>query len=428
VRRQRDWTPEQIVEYNLRDGGTAVTVFGEAQKGRVDDAKEMLSVILETIGRRATIVEPGCSAGDISGPFAEQHEVWGCDIVPAAVKATEMRYPAMVVVGGMAEDMEPIPCDVLVLCEFLEHIHDPVAFVKRWMPLAKYTIISHPLVRDGVWDPEPGHIWAYYEQDFWDWWPMGGHRMTAWSIANDAYSTILGMGERTMDIRFDATYAEDFEEVYRNNAWRGVETRSTGPRGAEAVPLVVPALEALAERLGVESVLDVGCGEGYWMPDLPGYVGIDVSQEALKVARERHPDNDYRLFRGEDLPACGLVICRSTIQHMSVGDGVALLDMIRASGAKWLLATTYPEGGNEDIPFSIRDGVGYKPDMTEAPFGLGAPQESLRDIPEDAVLGLWRLREDEPDVEPEPEETPEEKPESEEEQVPRHRRRKVREV
>jgi 2-polyprenyl-3-methyl-5-hydroxy-6-metoxy-1,4-benzoquinol methylase len=156
----------------------------------------MLSHLLDGLGRKASIVEPGCSAGDISGPFSEEHNVWGCDIVPAAVAATERRYPKMTVVEGMAENMAPIECDVLVLCEFLEHIHDPMGFVKRWMPLARHTIISHPLVGDGTWDPEPGHIWAYYEEDFRAWWPSGQHDLTGYNIARDAYSTILGMGDR----------------------------------------------------------------------------------------------------------------------------------------------------------------------------------------------------------------------------------------
>jgi 2-polyprenyl-3-methyl-5-hydroxy-6-metoxy-1,4-benzoquinol methylase len=197
MRRLSPWTPEQIVEYNLRDGGTAVTIFEEAQPGRIADARAMLGDILdrEYADEAAFIVEPGCSSGDIVGSFSERHMAWGCDIVPAAVEATKKSWPDMVVELGKVEDIEPIECDVLVLCEFLEHLDDPLEFVSKWLPLAKHAIISHPLVRDGM-DPEQGHIWAYYMQDFWGWWPAGGHRMTAWSGANDAYQTILGMGQK----------------------------------------------------------------------------------------------------------------------------------------------------------------------------------------------------------------------------------------
>jgi hypothetical protein len=195
VRRIQGWTREQIIAYNLRYDGTAVTIFEDTQTGRVHKARDIISTLLTRCPAPATIIEPGCSAGDISGPFSDDHDVLGYDVVPAAVAATRSRYPLMRVVECIAEDQEPLPCDILVLCEFLEHIHDPEAFVRAWMPLARFVVIGHPLVEDG-WDPEEGHIWAYYPPDFDAWFPMGGHRLgEAWRFPM-GYDMVIGWGER----------------------------------------------------------------------------------------------------------------------------------------------------------------------------------------------------------------------------------------
>jgi hypothetical protein len=196
MRRIQGWTREQIIAYNLRYDGTAVSIFADTQTGRVNKAREIISTIMSrSSGKRMKIIEPGCSAGDISGFFSEDHDVLGYDVVPAAVAATRERYPKMEVIECIAEDQEPQSCDILVLCEFLEHIDDPVALVKTWMPLAQYVVIGHPLVEDG-WDPEEGHIWAYYPSDYDAWWPMGGHRMVeSWTFPM-GYNMIIGWGER----------------------------------------------------------------------------------------------------------------------------------------------------------------------------------------------------------------------------------------
>src|SRR5213079_2255995 len=44
----------------------------------------------------------------------------------------------------------PVPqeCDILILCEILEHLPDPMALCARWMPHAKACLISSPLQGD----------------------------------------------------------------------------------------------------------------------------------------------------------------------------------------------------------------------------------------------------------------------------------------
>jgi len=195
MRRIQGWTRDQIIAHNLRWDGTAVSIFLDTQHDRVMKARGIIEMILSEMGPgRYRIIEPGCSAGDIGGHFSTEHEVIGYDVVPAAVAATHERYPEMSVTQAIIEDIEPTACDILVLCEFLEHIDDPVAFVKAWMPLARFVVIGHPLVKDG-WDPEEGHIWAYYPEDFAAWFPMGRHKLgEAWTFQM-GYEMVIGWGE-----------------------------------------------------------------------------------------------------------------------------------------------------------------------------------------------------------------------------------------
>ena len=79
-----------------------------------------------------------------------------------------------------------------------------------------------------------------------------------------------------------------FEDIYRINAWNGVESKSGPGSGPVATAHVAAAIVELVDELGARSVLDAACGDGYWMPDLPGYTGIDIAPEAIRIAQRRH--------------------------------------------------------------------------------------------------------------------------------------------
>ena len=198
MRRQNEMSHDEVIAYNLRGGGHEFTEFSEAQPDRVAKARAIIAKIALMFPEEQalTIVEPGCSTGDISGFFAaNMTQVIGIDVTPGAAQAARLKWPAMTILEEKIEDIEPIECDILVLCEFLEHIIDPVAFVQKWLPHARYVVIGHPLVGDGF-DPEPGHPWAYYDVDFANWFVYGRHTPEeAWTFPM-GYRMIIGWGKR----------------------------------------------------------------------------------------------------------------------------------------------------------------------------------------------------------------------------------------
>lgn len=200
--------------------------------------------------------------------------------------------------------------------------------------------------------------------------------------------------------RRGVTLADVFEGIYQANAWNGVESLSGPGSGPAATSHLARDIVDLVAELHIPSVLDVACGDGFWMPHLPGYIGVDVSETALRLARERHPRRAYILGDVRDiyLPSFGLVIVRDVIQHLPLADGAALLDAVSRTRPRYILASTYLDGDNVDI----EAGGSYRPDLEREPFAKAKPVRLLFDgytyHDPDAIrdpgkhLGLWRLR------------------------------------
>lgn len=175
-------TREFQLQYHL--GRNDAPEFDQGQPGRIDLARFLIEkILLKDLKRRPLrIVELGCGAGDVSGPYSgsgayayprglldtSQIEVIGVDVVPIAKEKCNARWPEMNFVLSPVEDLEPVDCDILVMTEFLEHLADPVSVVKAWMPHAKWAVIGHPLNEP---DPpfEHGHSWSYTMEDWLAW-------------------------------------------------------------------------------------------------------------------------------------------------------------------------------------------------------------------------------------------------------------------
>ena len=180
-----------------------------------------------------------------------------------------------------------------------------------------------------------------------------------------------------------------FENIYRARSWGG---RGCGP-GSElaATGVIARVLPVLVHGVGARYVLDAACGDGSWMPDLlpAGYVGVDIVPSALEAARKYHPHRTYLLedIRRDPLPHADLVVCRDAMMHMPLEDGVATLSNLRATGATWIVATSFTDGTNEEVP----PGGFYHINLEAEPFGLGRPWMVIEDNwrHEDKILGVW---------------------------------------
>ncbi|MBW7971046.1 class I SAM-dependent methyltransferase [Bradyrhizobium sp. BR 10289] len=200
--------------------------------------------------------------------------------------------------------------------------------------------------------------------------------------------------------------AARFERIERTNLW-GASSSVSG-LGSEdpATAAIRDALPALLLRLGARSLLDAPCGDAGWI----GRSKLDIDYTGIDIVPSLIAANNQRAARGElagrflvaditrdALPQADVILCRDCLVHLSFDNIARAVRNFRASGARFLLATTFPEwDGNRDC----EDGDWRALNLEQAPFNWPAPRALINERCKegaggwrDKSLGLWRLDE-----------------------------------
>ena len=194
-----------------------------------------------------------------------------------------------------------------------------------------------------------------------------------------------------------------FSRIYRGGEWLTAESRS-GP-GSELVRTagLRRELPLLLAELGVEVLLDAGCGDFSWLSeaDLPvrEYIGVEVVPELAAELAGSYARTGRQFVHADvtrdGLPHAHLVLCRDVLVHFPDDDIGKALAAFRRTGARWLLATTFTDRvTNEPVELG-----GWRTLNLEAPpWDFPPPVRSLLDIPIvdrelylDKRLALWEL-------------------------------------
>jgi hypothetical protein len=202
----------------------------------------------------------------------------------------------------------------------------------------------------------------------------------------------------------DLDLAARFERIAQTNLW-GAATSASGIGSETAATAAVrAALPNLLQRLEARSLLDAPCGDARWIMDCIGnldYIGVDIVP-SLTAA------NSHRAERGEitgrfltadisrdALPQADVILCRDCLVHLSSDNIHRAVARFRESGAQWLLATTFPEWGDNS---DCEDGDWRALNMQHAPFGWPTPAELINERCvegdggwRDKSLGLWHI-------------------------------------
>lgn len=198
--------------------------------------------------------------------------------------------------------------------------------------------------------------------------------------------------------------AQRFERIHETNLWGADNSVSGVGSELEATAAIRERLPALPKEFGVRSMLDAPCGDHRWMAgldlDLDRYVGMDIVPTIIHSLQERYTGDARRRFVLGDLtcdplPRCDLILSRDCLVHFSFATLRRAVRNLKASGAVWLLATTFPElERNEDI-----EDADWRPlNFERAPFNWPAPLEIINErcteaggAYADKSLALWRL-------------------------------------
>jgi hypothetical protein len=198
--------------------------------------------------------------------------------------------------------------------------------------------------------------------------------------------------------------ARRFARIHDTNLWGAKASASGLGSEMDATAVLRAELPRLLARLGATSLLDAPCGDAGWInqADLGvRYLGIDIVPDLVERLRARASAGEirgeYRLadITRDPLPRCNAILCRDALVHLSFANIGRAVANFRASGATWLIATTFPEW---QVNGDCEDGDWRALNFERGPFNWGAPVELLNENCieagggwRDKSLGVWAL-------------------------------------
>lgn len=151
-----------------------------------------------------------------------------------------------------------------------------------------------------------------------------------------------------------------FTDIYKHAAW-GHHGDGSGIGSSPSYNRAMQRhLAALIKRYQVRSIVDVSCGACRWQAGFlrrhPGlsYYGLDIAAPALARAKANLAGlPNARVVRGDlrnaRLPPCDLLMCRDTLQHMSLANIQLALKNIARCNARMVVLGGYFPGKNKNI-------------------------------------------------------------------------------
>jgi hypothetical protein len=200
--------------------------------------------------------------------------------------------------------------------------------------------------------------------------------------------------------------AQRFRRIHDTNLWGA--SASTSGLGSEmdATAALRAELPQLFEKLAVTSLLDAPCGDAGWINRanlVVSIIGVDIVVCLIEGLQVRSAAGEikgkYHLadITRDPLPRCDAILCRDALVHLSFANIERAVANFRASGATWLIATTFPEWQTNG---DCEDGDWRALNFERAPFNWGTPVELVNENCLEAgggwcdkSLGVWRLAE-----------------------------------
>jgi hypothetical protein len=194
-----------------------------------------------------------------------------------------------------------------------------------------------------------------------------------------------------------------FADVYKSGAWGLTESRSGFGSNLIQTAIIRNELPAVIRALGANSILDIPCGDWYWMRHVElgvkSYIGADVLPSLIEKHRREFsaPGREFRTLdiSSDLLPPVDVVFCRDCLVHFSFEDVHRALENLRRSRARYLITTTFPtRTGNSDI----ETGQWRPLNLCIAPFNLPPPLRLINEGCTEAAnsfadksLGVWKI-------------------------------------
>lgn len=200
-------------------------------------------------------------------------------------------------------------------------------------------------------------------------------------------------------IRYKLMSSESiFTEIYQTNKWGDKETRSGSGSNLEQTAIVRQELSNLLKELQVSSLLDIPCGDFYWLKEVNldsiSYIGADIVNDVIKQNIKKY-SKEGRLFKKLDikkdpLPKVDLILCRDLFIHFSFKDINKTINNIKKSNSSYILTTSYLQTKNNN---NIVTGEWHPLNLLAPPFSFKKPLKILDEKGDEAgkSLLLWKI-------------------------------------
>lgn len=165
---------------------------------------------------------------------------------------------------------------------------------------------------------------------------------------------------------------ETFNRIYRDELWGG----GSGPGSRKENSIeYLRFINEFISRNQVISILDIGVGDGELLSHLNlegrSYTGIDVSSEAISIAREKNYKNEIQLCIADaeffDFQQYDLILCKDVLQHLPNDKALRIINLMRRNSKFTIICNDF-EYSDEKINSDIELG-GYRTmNLAREPF------------------------------------------------------------
>lgn len=194
-----------------------------------------------------------------------------------------------------------------------------------------------------------------------------------------------------------------FNDIYENDKWGGADKSGNGST-LEATEVIREQLPLLFDKYNISSMLDIPCGSLNWISQVKfpkgfRYIGADIVPALIDANINQldiFEDGWFDLLdiTRDKLPKVDLILVRDLLGHFTNANVKLALKNIKASGSKYLLATTFPL---HETPNDIKTGE-WRPINLASMWGLPDPLEYINEECDvgggafaDKSLGLWQI-------------------------------------
>lgn len=193
-----------------------------------------------------------------------------------------------------------------------------------------------------------------------------------------------------------------FTLIYENNLWGDLQTISGPGSTLDATKNIRAALPELFRNYKIKSLLDIPCGDYYWMQhvDLNNitYIGGDIVEEIIEKNTYKYSDDNHEFIRldiiKDNLPSIDLIFCRDCLVHLTNHEIKSTIKNIKKSDSKYLLTTTFPSRKiNTKLGIDRWRAINLQIVPFKFPKPLCIIHEDYHDDKNyDKSLGLWRIK------------------------------------